>query len=121
MAAAAPAPATLEQETIDGVTVIRLAGSITSEALPKVEPRFKAATSGRGGRVVVDLHAVKAITTPAITMFLSALRRANESGGALIFTGVRGITGDIFSRCRLDAIFTIVDSVPDGVKIAKNA
>ena len=60
-----------------------------------------------------------AITTPAITVFLSTVRALEDSGGKIIFANVKGITGDIFARCRLDVIFTIAGNVPSAVKVAR--
>jgi anti-anti-sigma factor len=110
--------AKLEQEIIDGVTVLRLSGSLTQEGLSEVEEPFMSATRGRKGmRVVLDVAKVDALTTPAITMFLATVRSVESSGGRVVFAGTRGITADIFARCRLNLIFTITPTVTDAIRI----
>ena len=108
----------LSEETINDVTVIHLVGSLTQDNVAPLETRFKALGAVKGVRAVVDIDKVDAITTPAITVFLSAVRAIEKTGGKMIFANVKGITGDIFMRCRLDVIFTIVGSVPAAVKLA---
>src|SRR5438874_11204973 len=99
--------ARLSEEIIDGVTVFHLAGSLTQDGLPQMEKRFDELSKTSGARAVVDVARVDAITTPAITIFLSTMRALQKTGGKLVFANVKGITGDIFTRCRLDVIFTM--------------
>jgi len=111
--------AKLSEETIDGVTVLHLAGSLTQDGVPAIEQRLEQLGAEQGARVVVDVGKVDAITTPAITVFLATVRAMEKTGGKLIFANVRGITGDIFVRCRLDVIFTLSGNVASAVKMAR--
>ena len=111
--------AKLSEETIDGVTVFHLSGSLTQDAIPALESRFEDIKKTRSARVVIDVAKVDAITTPTITIFLSAVRAITDSGGKMIFANVKGITGDIFARCRLDVIFTLAGDVASAVKLAR--
>ena len=108
----------LSEETINDVTVIHLVGSLTQDNVGAVGDTLQAALPPSKGCAVVDIDKVDAITTPAITVFLSAVRAIEKTGGKIIFASVRGITGDVFTRCRLDVIFTIAGSVPAAVKLA---
>jgi anti-anti-sigma factor len=110
---------TLSEEIIDGVTVLHLSGSLTQDAVPPMEARFGQLAGIKGGRIVVDVAKVDALTTPAITVFLSTVRSLEETGGRLVFANVRGITGDIFTRCRLDVIFTMAATLPEALQIAR--
>jgi anti-anti-sigma factor len=109
----------LSEETIDDVTVIHLAGSLTQENAPLLETRFNEFAKQKNVRAVVDVAKVDAITTPAITVFLSTVRALEKTGGKMIFANVKGITGDIFTRCRLDVIFTMAGNIAAAVKMAK--
>ena len=96
--------AKLSEEIIDGVTVFHLTGSLTQDAVPEMELRFQALSKIKGIRMVIDVAKVDAITTPAITVFLAATREIEAGGGRMIFSNVKGITGDIFAmqaRCDL--------------------
>jgi len=109
----------LSEEIIDGVTVFHLVGSLTQEGVPNIEKRFKELSASKGVRAVIDVAKVDAITTPAITIFLSTVRAVEAGGGKLVFANVKGITGDIFARCRLDVIFTMSGNVAAAVKMAR--
>ena len=109
----------LSEETIDGVPVIHLSGSLTQDGAPILEKRFNELNKIKGVRAVVDVAKVDAITTPAITVFLSTVRAVEKTGGKIIFANVKGITGDIFTRCRLDVIFTMAGNIASAVKMAR--
>jgi anti-anti-sigma factor len=109
----------LSEEIIDGLTVLHLAGSLTQEGTPVIEKRFKELASSKGARVVIDIGKVDAITTPAITIFLTTVRAIEATGGRMIFANVRGITSDIFTRCRLDVIFTLAPNMASALKLAR--
>lgn len=111
--------AKLSEEIIDGVTVFHLAGSLTQDAVPVLEQRFETLKRDKGPRAVIDVGKVDAITTPAITVFLATIRAIEGTGGRMIFANVKGITGDIFTRCRLDVIFTLSGDVATAVKLAR--
>ena len=112
--------AELNIETIDQVKVLHLSGSLNQEGLAEIEKDFRAAAAGKSPRLVIDLAKVDAVTTPAITLFLSTVRTVQPAGGKVVFTGAHGVTEDIFTRCRLDAIFTIATNVIDAVKLAQH-
>jgi anti-anti-sigma factor len=101
----------LDQNVVNGVTVLHFQGSLTQEEVASIEPQFLAALAAKPPRVVIDLADVDAVTTPAISMFLASSRSAEKAGGKVIFTGVRGLIADILHRCRLDAILTIATSM----------
>src|SRR4051812_46823128 len=107
--------AKLSEEIIDGVTVFHLAGSLTQDAVPAMEKRFDQLMNTKGARAVIDIDKVDAITTPAITIFLQTVRALESTGGKMIFANVKGITSDIFTRCRLDVIFTLAGDIPDAI------
>jgi anti-anti-sigma factor len=109
----------LAEEIIDDVTVLHLSGSLTQDNIPLIESRLRLLTAHNSPRIVIDVNEVDAVTTPAITMFLTALRAAEATGGRVVFANVSGITGDIFTRCRLDVIFTMSGSVEEAVKLAR--
>jgi len=91
------------------VTVLRFAGPLTHDTVPAVRRAFDAATEGPA-RVVVDLTEVPILTTPGLSLLLTATRRLTEGGGRLVLTGTRGIVDDMLRRFRLDVV---LDIVPD--------
>src|SRR4051812_18152984 len=107
--------ATLDQDTRDGVHVLKICGSLNQHGVDTVESAFNEAT-GTAGRLVVDLTGVDLVNTPAIAMFLGAHRAAKQTGGRLIFTGVQGMVHDLLRRCRLDTVLTIVPDMRDAIE-----
>src|SRR5688572_31666704 len=110
--------ATLEHTDTEGVLVLRIVGSLDQHGVDTVESGFSEAT-GASRRVVVDLSEVDVVNTPAIAMFLGAHRMMKQSGGRIIFTGIRGMVEDLLRRCRLDAVLTIVPDKGEAVEWAK--
>jgi anti-anti-sigma factor len=110
--------ACLESSLDDGVTVVRIAGSLNQQGVDAVESPFAQSTGG-SKRLVIDLSQVDLLNTPAIAMFLGAHRTMKHAGGRIIFTGVRGLVEDLLHRCRLDTVLTIVPDMREAVEWAK--
>ncbi len=108
-----------DQSELDGVRLLRLAGSLTQDGVDAVEERFTAATD-KSARAVVDLSAVDLITTPGLTLLLTAFSRLQKSGGRLVLTGAKGLVQDLLRRCRLDQVLTIVPNRDEAVQAAKS-
>ena len=110
--------ATLESANDQGVTLLRIAGTLNQHGVDAVENAFSEATHS-SQRVVIDLSQVDMVNTPAIAMFLGAHRAMKQVGGRLIFTGIQGMVQDLLRRCRLDTVLTIVPEVGEAVEWAR--
>jgi anti-anti-sigma factor len=111
--------ATAQIRVENGVTVIRLGGELTAGGVPEIESEVRSALDGGGG-VVCDLSEVRLITTPGITLLLSASDQVEARGNRLIFSGVRGTTAEILlDRCRLDLVLTLAPTIEAAVKAAR--
>jgi len=108
--------ANLERSDIDGVTVLRLNGSLDQGELTDVEKSFHAATDEQGAAVILDLSNVDYLSTPAISMFLDAAKSLKGAGGRIIATGPQPRVGEVLRRLRLDAFLPVTGSVDEGVK-----
>jgi anti-anti-sigma factor len=111
--------ANLERSEIDGVTILRLHGSLTHVELRDVESAFRDATQGATNPVIIDLSSVDFLTTPAITMFLEAAHSLKGTGGKIGVTGPQPRVGDIIKRLRLESILPVFASVQEGVQKVK--
>lgn len=111
--------ATLTQTESAGVRVLRLDGSLTQDGIASVCFPFEAATQGPV-RVVVDLGGVPVLTTPGLSMLISAARRLKEAGGRLVVTRPQDIVADLLRRCRLDAVFDIVADADEAGRVARD-
>src|SRR3954467_9802396 len=109
---------TLTRSESEGVTVLRLTGPLTHDSVSAVRPAFDAATDGPA-RVLVDLTDVPILTTPGLSLLLTASRRLAEAGGRLVLTGTRGIVDDMLRRCRLDVVLDIVPDAGEAIRRAR--
>lgn len=87
----------------DGLTVVRLAGGLTYDGVVPVARPFEMAT--QAGGVVVNLADVSLVTTPGISLLLSAHQRLSHGGGRLVLAAVPRSLVDVLRRCRLDRVF----------------
>jgi anti-anti-sigma factor len=102
------AMATLERTDLGDVTVVKLRGSLNMEGLELIEGQFHEITHRPNGHTLVDLTDVEMVTTPALSMFLSAANAAKQSDGKLIFTESRPPVRDILKRLRLHSVLHTV-------------
>ncbi|HEX3356690.1 MAG TPA: STAS domain-containing protein [Tepidisphaeraceae bacterium] len=109
----------LLEENIDGVTVLRISGSLTVAGLPEIEARFNTLLEKKNICVVADLAQVDAITTPAITLMLRTARTIEKNGGKMVFASARPNLRKIFACCRLDRVLTFESDFPTALKIAQ--
>jgi anti-anti-sigma factor len=111
--------ATLTEIRLDDVTVIRLNGGLTYDGVIPIAKPFEACT--RGGAVVVDLSDVPIVTTPGLSLLLSALQRLTHGGGRLVLFGLSRNVLDLLRRCRLDRVFTIAADEAEAVASLREA
>lgn len=111
----------LDEENIDGVTVLHVRGSLMTAGLTAVEVRFDALASRNAVRAVVDIGQVEALTTPAITLMLRTARAIERDGGKIVFANPRPAVARMFATCRLDAILRFASDVDEAMKLVRSA
>ena len=109
--------ATISEANLEGITLLKLEGGLTFEGVVPVTRPFEAAT--RGGAVVVNLADVKMVTTPGISLLLSAHQRLGKAGGHLVLCAVPATLKDVLRRCKLDRVFTFAPDDQEAVEMAK--
>jgi len=109
--------ATISQANLDGVTLLKLEGGLTFEGVVPVTRPFEAATCA--GAVVVDLAEVKMVTTPGISLLLSAHQRLGQTGGRLVLCAVPTPLKDVLRRCKLDRVFTFAVDEAGALQMVK--
>jgi anti-anti-sigma factor len=99
--------ASLTESQLDHLKVIRLSGPLTFDGVVPIARRFEALTGS--GSVIVDLAGVPVITTPGLSLLLSALKRLQHHGGQLVLIGLVPNVRDLLRRCRLDRVFVAAE------------
>lgn len=112
--------ANLERSDVDGVTVLRLKGTLDRLELGDVEKTFHDATHRDHASVVIDLADVNFLTTPAIAMFLDAAKTLRHSGGRVVVTGPPPRVENVLRRLRLDVLLPVLGSVAEGIARVRN-
>jgi anti-anti-sigma factor len=111
---------TLKQCKQDGLTVVRLAGSMTSvNDIEAIEASFGEIACQPGARIVVDLAGVEMIGTPSVAMFVAAAGAARKHGGHIVFTQPNSRVDDMLQLLRLDSILKTVPRFDQAVSEAK--
>lgn len=108
--------ANLQRSEVDGVTVLRLVGSLCADELADVEKAFRDATHRDGAAVLIDLQHVDFLGTPAIAMFLDAAKTLKQTGGKIVVTGPQSLIGEVLKRLHLEKLLPVVSSVEEGVR-----
>jgi anti-anti-sigma factor len=109
---------TLERTQTDGVTVLRLQGSLTVAELAHIQKGFEHATHNSAA-VLIDLSNVDMLTTPAISMLLAAAKDLKNRGGKILVTGPQPRVGEVLKRLRLDHLLPVVASPEEGINQLK--
>jgi len=112
--------ANLERSDVDGVTVLRLKGTLDRVELGDVEQTFRDATRRDHASIVIDLADVNFLTTPAIAMFLDAAKTLRHSGGRVVVTGPSPRVEDVLRRLRLDSLLPVLGTVAEGIARVRN-
>lgn len=110
----------LQASEQEGVTVVRVAGELTQEGVPRIDKAFAAAVGDARSGLVLDLGDVRLITTPGIALLLSANEQVAARGKKLVFCGLKGSIAEVLlERCRLDLVLTVAPSVEAAVAAAR--
>jgi anti-anti-sigma factor len=110
---------TVDQQDVDGVRLVRVHGSMTQADVDDLEPMFDAALPD-GSRAVVDLGDVDLITTPGLSLIISATQRLRKTHGKVVFTAAHGIVLDLIKRCRLDEVLDVERDPKQAVEKARH-
>ena len=108
----------LSHHDVDGVRVLRPAGTLDQRGVGQLEASFQSTADG-ADRLVVDLSDVDLMSTPGISLLIAAARGAEGRGGRLVVTGARGFVQDLIQRCRLDSVLTLAADEREAIMVAK--
>ena len=98
-----------------GVAVVALSGDIDLETSPKVRNALLDCVGLRKG-VVVDMSAVSYIDSSGVASLVEACQMARKSETPYTLAAVSEAAMRVLELARLDKIFTISETVADGVK-----
>jgi anti-anti-sigma factor len=111
----------ITESTVDQVLVLHLAGYLDGHTFADLERRISALLGAGQVRFVLDLAGLTYIASAGVGCFINARHLAGSKGGAVELVNPSPSVREIFSILGLEALFTIHDTVEQGVRAAKGA
>jgi anti-sigma B factor antagonist len=107
----------MKHETRDheGCTVVAFEGDIDLQSSPNARSALLDAVAG-GKAVLVDLSGVSYIDSSGVASLVESFQSARKSGRAFALVSVSEGALRVLKLARLEKVFTICDSLDDGVK-----
>ena len=97
-----------------GTLIVSFSGEVDLEHSPKAR-QILLESVGRSGRVLVDLSAVAYIDSSGVASLIEAFQAARKQGSGFALVSVNPPALRVLQLARLDKVFTIFDSVADGL------
>lgn len=106
----------LESRTVDGWTVLAVAGEVDVYTAPKLRERLVELISSGSHRLVVDLEGVDFLDSTGLGSLVAGLKRVKEQNGVMALAGARDPVRKVLSITGLDKVFPLHDSVEGATK-----
>ena len=97
-----------------GAVIVALEGDVDLQSSPDAR-KVLLECVGRKKPVLVDLSGVGYIDSSGVASLVESLQTARKSGSSLILVAVSEGALRVLQLARLDKVFTICDSVEDGL------
>jgi anti-anti-sigma factor len=103
-------------ETSDGaVTIVVVRGRLDSATAPTLGQRLSGTLTAPGRRLLIELSQLEYISSAGFRVLLLAARRAAETDGQIVLTGVSGKVRQLFDLGGFLDLFRICTSQDEGV------
>lgn len=100
------------------VQVLHLQGYLDGHTFIELERRIEGLLKAGRTRVVIDLAALSYIASAGVGVFINSAHQAKGKGGSVQLVNPSASVREIFSILGLGSIFTIHDSVEQGIVAA---
>ncbi len=98
----------------NGTTVVTFEGDVDLESSPEAR-RILLDCLGRTSSLLVDLSAVTYIDSSGIASLVESFQNARKAGRHFALVAVSGSVLSVLRLSRLDKVFTIYDTLEDGL------
>ena len=103
-----------EIQDAGGAAVVTLSGDVDLESSPRVRSALLDCVKSKPS-VVVDMSAVAYIDSSGVASLVEAFQTARKSGTRFVLAEVSEAALRVLELARLDKVFTIIESVEDGL------
>jgi anti-anti-sigma factor len=101
---------------VGATVVVRLSGEIDLDVAEEFRGGLLTAAEN-GPNVVVDITDVTFIDSSGLSALILASRDIAARSGRLVLAGPRGAVREVLHTTRLDQVLTLVDAVPEALKL----
>ncbi|MEU9301968.1 STAS domain-containing protein [Streptomyces sp. NPDC048269] len=105
---------TVGVQTVDGGVVLELAGELDHDTAQPLRDALDEAVT-QGGRLVVDLSRLGFCDSTGLNVLLHSRLSAQEAGGSLELTGLRGSVARMFHITGADGVFPVHADVAEAL------
>ena len=97
-----------------GVSIVSLSGEVDLETSPEAR-RVLLDCVGQGKPLLVDLSAVTYIDSSGVASLVETYQAARADGGSFALVMISDAVRRVLQLARLDKIFSIYDTIEDGI------
>ena len=105
-------------EVRNGVAVVSVSGDIDVSHTLVLREALATSMEAEAPRLVIDLSDVDFVDSAGIGLLVTAHRRAAQTGGRLVLTGVNDVVAHVLALTRTDRLLTVAPSVERAVAAA---
>lgn len=105
----------IKQETLAGVDVVHLDGSLDSHSFPRLESTMASLRNGNRNLIVLDCGNLDYINSAALGALIGFARRARENGGDMKLASLPPKVRNIIDLLGFDKILHILPDVSQAV------
>ncbi|NOZ23393.1 MAG: STAS domain-containing protein [Planctomycetes bacterium] len=104
-----------DQNVIDGVTVVSIAGRLDVDAVEEIGTAVKKVAESPSVKLVLDLGEVSYMSSRGLSLLLELMHAAREAGGALRLAAVQPLVGEVLEISGARLLFNLHDTVEEAV------
>jgi len=94
-----------------GCTVLKLDGRLDTLATPSFDTRWKQWVDGGGRKLVLDVSALRYISSSGLGSIVALAKRLQDLGGAMAIAGLQGVVREVFQITTLDKVIPVESDV----------
>lgn len=103
----------------DGVSYLRLRGSLDVAGMREIDVLFHGETSARNRPAIVDLSELESITSLGIGMLFGCAKSLNRKGLRMVLLQPRGLVDDVLRKIGVHQVIPFASSLDEALKLAR--
>ena len=110
---------TISQSRVGTVEVLKLSGYLDGHTFIELEKSLDHTIKGGCSRIVIDLAELSYIASAGVGVFINSQHQTRKLGGSLQLVNPAPTVREVFGILGLEAIFTIHQTIDQGLKAAQ--